>query len=198
MMMKMIILMIAIAGTVDVDAKRVVQSGEQEVRTILEERDREIKRLVGPRGTEHTDEQRKELQEIINGMIDFRSMASFALGDLYLELPHDQREEFVSLFSTIIRDQSMNRLDIYRAEVSYNRIDVSERKARVETIVALDNVRTPVAYTMVQKKGEWRITDMVIDDVSTAESYHRQFQSIIRQRGFDALLDSLRRRAART
>jgi len=50
---------------------------------------------------------------------------------------------------------------------------------------------------MERRDSEWMITDMIIDEVSTVESYNRQFQSIIRQRGFDALMDSLRRRAAR-
>ena len=43
----------------------------------------------------------------------------------------------------------------------------------------------------------WYFFVMDEEGISTAESYHRQFQSIIRQRGFDALLESLRRRAAR-
>lgn len=170
---------------------------EQKIRTILEERDAQIKQLVGPAGTEHSEEQREELQQIINGMIDFRRMASEALGDHFEEIESDEREEFIGLFSKIVRDQSMNRLDIYRAEVSYNEIEVEESEAMVKTVVKLDNVRTPVHYTMVREEGEWRITDMIIDEVSTTGSYQRQFQSIIRQRGFDALMESLRRRASR-
>lgn len=61
----------------------------------------------------------------------------------------------------------------------------------------LDEVRTPVDYKMKRQGDEWVITDMSIDDVYTAESYNRQFQRIIARRGFDALMDSLRRRAAR-
>jgi phospholipid transport system substrate-binding protein len=38
---------------------------------------------------------------------------------------------------------------------------------------------------------------MEIDDVSTAGSYHRQFQRIINQKGFDSLMNSLRKRADR-
>ncbi|MEX2585117.1 MAG: ABC transporter substrate-binding protein [Balneolaceae bacterium] len=170
---------------------------EQEIRIILEERDAQIKQLVGPAGTEHSEEQREKLQQIINGMIDFRRMASEALRGHFDEIESVEREEFIDLFSKIVRDQSMNRLDIYRAEVSYNEIEVEESEALVKTVVKLDNVQTPVHYTMVREEGEWRITDMIIDEVSTTGSYQRQFQSIIRQRGFDALMESLRRRASR-
>ena len=61
----------------------------------------------------------------------------------------------------------------------------------------LDEVRTPVDYKMKWKSNEWVISDMSIDDVYTAESYNRQFQRIIARRGFDALMESLRKRAAR-
>jgi phospholipid transport system substrate-binding protein len=173
------------------------QSDASEIRSLLEERDEQIKELLGPEGTEYTDEQLRELQGIINDMIDYRSMAAYALDNTYDEISESEREEFVELFAVIVRDQSMNRLEIYRAEVSYGDIRVTNGEAFVETTVRLDNVRTPVNYTMEQRSGEWIITDMEIDGVSTAGSYQRQFQNIIRQRGFDALLESLQRRADR-
>lgn len=173
------------------------QTGEEEIHTLLESRDQEIKELLGPKGTEYTDEHREKLKNIINDIIDFEAMASYALGDTYEKISREKREEFVSLFSTVIRDQSLNRMDIYRAEISYEEIRVANDTARVNTIARLENVRTPVSYHMRKKESGWVITDMIIDKVSTAESYYRQFQNIIRQRGFDPLLESLRRRAAR-
>jgi len=176
----------------------VSQNNADEIRQMLDERDEEIKELLGPKGSSYTQEQRDELKEIINGVIDFRSMAAYALDDTFNEISSEQQDRFVSLFSTIVRDQSLNRLDIYRAEVTYENISVDGNSARVETIAQLENVRTPVNYDMELQNGEWMITDMEIDDVSTARSYHRQFQNIIRQRGFDALMDSLERRASRS
>lgn len=173
------------------------QNGEDEIRSMLDERDAEIKELLGPKGSEYTQEQRDQLKDIINDVIDFRSMSQTALGDTYDEISEEEKEEFVSLFATIIRDNSLNRLDIYRAEVTYDDISVDNGDAVVKTTAQLENVRTSVDYNMEKQDEEWIITDMSIDDVSTAESYRRQFDSIIRQRGFDALLESLRKRAAR-
>lgn len=173
------------------------QDSSDEIRAMLEERDAEIKELLGPSGSEYTEEQRDNLKDIINDVIYYRAMAEYALGDTYDEISAEEREEFVSLFSTIIRDNSLNRLDIYTAEVSYSNIQIDGDQALIETTVELEDVRTAVVYQMRKIDENWMITDMTIDDVSTAESYNRQFQSIIRQRGFDALLQSLRRRAAR-
>jgi len=173
------------------------QNGEQEIRDMLDQRDAQIKELLGPRGTDYTQQQRDELKDIINDVIDYREMAQHALGNKYNEISEEEREEFVDLFSRIIRDNSLNRLDIYRADVVYNDISVTNGNAHVKTTAQIENVRTPVEYEMKRKDGEWVVVDLIIDEVSTGDSYNRQFQSIIRQRGFDALLNNLRRRAER-
>ena len=173
------------------------QSESDQIREMLDSRDEEIKELLGPDGNDYTEEQREQLKDIVNDVIYYRAMAQAALGDTYHEISEEEREEFVSLFATIIRDNSLNSLDIYRARVIYDSIEVNGETARVETTAELQDVRTTVDYDMIKSGSEWVIVDMTIDDVSTAESYNRQFQSIIRQRGFDALLESLRRRAAR-
>lgn len=173
------------------------QNGEQQIREMLNDRDEEIKELLGPEGTSYSDDQRAELKEIINGVIDFRSMAAYALGDTFNEISEERRDQFVELFATVVRDQSLNRLEIYRADVQYNEIEVTGDSATVQTVAQLENVRTPVGYEMQKRGDEWVVTDFSIDGVSTAESYNTQFQNIIRQRGFDALFDSLERRASR-
>ncbi|MDX1640094.1 MAG: ABC transporter substrate-binding protein [Balneolaceae bacterium] len=174
------------------------QAEADDIREMLEARDQEIKELLGPSGTDYTQEQRDQLKDIINGVINYQSMAEYALGDTYDEISDEEREEFVSLFSTIIRDNSLNRLDIYRAEVTYDNIEVNGDSAFVETTATLEDVRTSVDYDLALMNEAWMVTDIGIDEVSTADSYQRQFQSIIRQRGFDALMESLRRRAARS
>ena len=175
------------------------QLDSSSVRELLEDRDDEIKQLLGPKGTEYTQDQRDKLKDIINGIIDYRAMAQYALEETYDTLSTDQREEFVDLFSTIIRDQSLNKLDIYRADVKYEQITVENDSAVVKTMAQLEKVRTPVTYQMKyeDQNKQWVVTDMIIDDVSTAGSYRRQFSSIIRRKGYDSLIQTLRKRAGR-
>lgn len=174
------------------------QTPEEEIKTLLKERDEQVKTLLGPEGSEYSNEQRAEIKDIINGIIDFESMARYALEDTYDTLSTEIQSEFVELFATIVRDQSLNKLDIYRAEVTYNSITVDGNEATVKTFAELDDIRTPVDYTLVKESGEWVITDLILDEVSTAESYNRQFQRIIKRKGFDSLLNTLRKRAARS
>lgn len=198
MLWALIALVFAGLQTAEVQAQSDLNAEEQEIRDLMDERDKEIKVLLGPEGTEYTDDQRQQLKEIINGIIDFRMMARETLESTYDTISTDLRDEYVTLFSTIVRDNSLNKLDIYRADVRYELIEAEDGQARVETLAQLEDVRTPVYYEMVKTDGEWKITDIIIDDVSTADSYNRQFQRIIKQKGFDTLMSSLRKRAARS
>jgi phospholipid transport system substrate-binding protein len=168
---------------------------KDDIKHFLQERDSEIKALVGPKGTDHSDEQKENLKNIINDVMDYAAMAEYALQNTFEDLSPEQQQEFIDIFSTIVRDQSLNSLDIYRADVEYREIEVNGSNATVETIAILDDVRTPVTYEIRARGDSWVITDMSIDNVSTAESYRRSFQNIIRRRGYDALLTSLKRRA---
>lgn len=186
----------SVAGTANIAYG---QKSEQAIKELLQERDQEIKTLLGPEGTEYTQQQRAELKNIINGVIDYSAMAEYALQETYDEITPEEQEEFVDLFSTIIRDQSLNKLDIYRAEVTYRDIEINGNEATVNTLATRKNVRTPVVYELRYNPdaAEWVVIDFSIDDVSTADSYRRQFQNIIRDKGFDSLMETLRKRARR-
>jgi phospholipid transport system substrate-binding protein len=192
MMKFLMVLLVLLVSSHDLLAQNITRD---EVRQMMESRDRQIKQLVGPEGTAHTDTQREQLKDIINGIIDYTAMARIALQSTFDEITPAQRTEFVTLFSSIIRDQSLNNMDIYRAQVAYDGITISGNSAIVNTTATLKDVRTTVSYSIEKRGSGWFITDMAIDNVSTAESYRRSFQNMIRRRGFDALLENLRRRA---
>ena len=195
----MLILMVFSGRSAALDVSEPVQADNQEitaeVRAMLEARDREIKDLLGPEGTEYSPEKRQELMDIINEVIDYRAMAQHALQDKWNELSEEERDEFVDVFAQVVRDQSLNSLDIYRAEVTYEEFKVENDRVTARTVARLDNVRTPVIYEMEKEGDEWVVKDMSVDNVSTANSYQRSFQRILQRRGYEALLGNLKRRA---
>lgn len=177
---------------------RSAQSDSVQIKEMLRQRDQEIKNLVGPKGTTYTQKQKDKLKDIINNIVDYGAMAKVALQKTYDTLSTSQRKEFVDTFSQVIRDQSLNKLDIYRAKITYKKIDVSGDSAFVKTVAELKNVRTPVSYTMEKKNGKWYITDFIIDNVSTAKSYQRTFQNFLAKKGYDSLLAVLKKRISRS
>ncbi len=165
----------------------------KQIRAMLEQRDKEIKTLLQNRKTVPAAD-REKLKAMINDVIDFNAMARTALGPHWNELSSAQQKEFVDVFSEIVRTQSLSNLDVYRANVTYKSIDVKGTEARVSTSVVFKNVPTTVDYVMAFRGGEWLVDDIILDEVSTAEGYARSFQPVVKRRGFDTLMASLRKK----
>ena len=104
----------------------------QQIRTMLDQRDKEIKSLLQGQKTLPAAD-REKLKSMINSVIDFRAMARTALGPHWNELSASQQKEFVDVFSEIVRSQSLANLDVYRATVKYDAIDVNGNEALVST-----------------------------------------------------------------
>ncbi|GAB5520579.1 MAG: ABC transporter substrate-binding protein [Rhodothermales bacterium] len=176
-------------------ATSLAQGTTAELKTMLQQRDADIKAVLGSNET-LTDAQRTQLKALINDDIDFDAMGEAALGRQWQKLSPDQQTQFLSVFSEIIRTQSLSNLDPYRAAVTYGDITIDGTDAMVETTTTYKKVATPVVYHMAFTDGTWRVTDIVLDDISTVASYARSFQSLIRKRGFDALMTRLNEKLA--
>jgi phospholipid transport system substrate-binding protein len=167
-----------------------------EVESLLKERDREIKAILGPSG-DVSAERQAELRDVVNGVIDFHRMAEAALGSHWADLSTEQRDRFVAAFAGTVRAQSLANLDLYRAAVAYEGVEIDGRTATATTRATRDKVSSVVTYDLYRTADGWRVVDFAIDDVSTVEGYKRSFDRVIRKHDFARLLASLEKRAAR-
>ena len=62
------------------------------------------------------------------------------------------------------------------------------------TKVIMSRDRLPVQYKLhrADGKGDWRIYDIVTDDISLLETYQGQFKKILADKGFNGLLTTLK------
>ncbi len=166
--------------------------GQAAIRTLLLERDKDIKNVLAHSPLSEND--KEKLRGIVNDLILFEEMGKTALGDNWADLTDAQRKDFIDTFSGIVREQSLADLDPYRAQVTVGDITIDGTHARAATTALYKDVTTVVEYDLLQKNGQWWITDISLDGVSTADGYARSFQSAIRKRGFDGLMRSLNKR----
>lgn len=169
------------------------QATQAEIRQMLEQRDQQIKSILSG-NSDYSQQQRQRLKELINGVLDFEAMAQTALGTHWDTLSTDRRAEFVDVFRDVVRAQSMSDLDVYNSKVTYDQITVQGDSAFVRTITEYKDTKTPVDYILERQDGEWKAEDIIVDEVSTAEGYARSFQSVMRKRGFEALMSALERK----
>lgn len=169
------------------------QATSAEIRSLLQERDRSIKQLLGKEG-DITDAQREQLRLAVNDFIDFREMGKAALGPHWDPLTVAQRDSFTQVFGDIVRHQSLANLDVYRSSVTYDDITVTGDRATVLTTTTHKDIPMVVAYDLIRNGDAWFAWDIILDEVSTVGGYSRSFQTVIRKRGFDSLMESLNKR----
>jgi phospholipid transport system substrate-binding protein len=174
-------------------AAQAQQATQDEIRQMLEDRNQQIKSILSG-SSDYTPDQRERLKELINGVLDFEIMAQTALGPHWDTLSTDRRAAFVDVFRDVVRAQSMSDLGVYNSKVTYDQISVQGDSAFVRTITEYKNTKTPVDYILERQDGEWKAEDIIVDEVSTAEGYARSFQSVMRKRGFKALMSALEKK----
>ena len=194
-MSKLTLIAVILLGGLD-SLTAAAQQPEANIRAMLEQRDRDLKKLLGPSG-DVPDAKKDQLRYLVNGLIDFDSMGEASLGNYWETITPTQRTEFVRVFSEIVREQSLADVDIYRAMVIYDAIVADKLTALVTTTTTYKDVPAKVEYVLLLKGTTWLAKDIVIDKVSTVEGYSRSFQSVIRKKGFDALMTSLNKRLAK-
>jgi len=141
-------------------------------------------------------ERRTKLEEIIGRRFDYAEMAKRTLPSQWKGLSPEQQQEFVTLFQQFLANSYVGNVDEYSGEeVEYLKEREKGEFAEVQTKVVSPKVQIPLDYRLLQKNGEWRVYDVVIDGVSLMKNYRGQFSRIINSSSFEALLEKLRSKA---
>ncbi len=181
-------------GWVRAIAKNGVAVEKQKILQMFKEREKRIKALLD--ASISSEVQRERLKKEINGIFDFESMAKIALGERWKTLTPEQQREFVDAFARLIRENSLRKLDIYRAEVEYLDVAVKGDQARLKTRATYKDKQTTIDYELIRKNGRWYVVDFLLDDVSTAHAYQKSFARIMKKHGYSGLLERIRRKVA--
>lgn len=131
----------------------------------------------------------------VNEIIDYRELASRALGEHWKARSAEEQEKFLSLLREMIEANYEGRLAGNTVGEDYE-IEYLEEKTRgnlaiVKTKVKWKDGEMPVEYKLVKKEGGWVIFDIVQDDISTLESYRDGYTSIIESEGWDSLISRM-------
>lgn len=141
---------------------------------------------------DHPEMSLSEKKERVRGraqrFLSIDSMSQRTLGTYWNDATQEQREHFVYLFTRILEDTYLNRIDDYSGgTVRYLQQRVKDDRAIVDTLVVADELELPVQYRMVYEQQNWRVFDIVIDGVSLIMNYRASYGEIIRRQGYDGL-----------
>src|SRR5574342_109575 len=158
--------------------------------------DRVIEILKRPelRSNARTGERRELLRREIKPVFDFEEMSKRALGPNWRERTPQEREAFVGLFTELLENAYLGKIDSYRGEtINYVKETIDPPYAVVATVIVTSRGQEiPVDYRMLRDGERWRIYDVVIEGVSLVNNYRSQFNAILRKSTFPEMMDTLR------
>lgn len=148
----------------------------------------------------NSDEQRKEmLRQTLMPLFDWVEMAKQTLGKNW-SVAAGRENEFVAAFAELLGNSYVGTIGSYRDEkILFVQESIDNNRAQVNTrIVPAKGDATAVNYRLHRVQGEWKIYDVVVEDVSLVVNFRSQFNRILAKGSFDDLLRQLREKEIRT
>jgi len=137
-------------------------------------------------------QKRADISKIINKRFDFRAMSQRTLATNWNKTSDEEKKQFTALFSQLIESSYVGKIEAYTNEkVEYPGEKVKGKKAIVETLILTSSADIPVNYKLYQKGDQWLVYDVIIEGVSLISNYRSSYQEIMKDEGFDGLLNKM-------
>jgi phospholipid transport system substrate-binding protein len=141
---------------------------------------------------------RDRIQAIAYDRFDFETMAKLTLKRDWKKFEAAQQQEFVKEFRDHLSARYGENIGRYENE----KVEVTSHKAETNGDVSVKTVirggkydGTPVDYRL-RNASEWRVIDVVIENVSLVSSFRTQFADVLAKRGPSGVLAKLKERNA--
>lgn len=143
-----------------------------------------------------TNERRQLLEKVVGERFDYHEMSRRSLGAPWGNLSEPEKQEFVSLFQTLLVNTYADKIESYSGEgVQYINERTEKEYAEVRTRVMTGKTEIPLDYRLLNKGSAWRVYDVVVDGVSLVNNYRGQFSKILRTGSYADLIDQLRKKS---
>jgi len=140
----------------------------------------------------------ERLRAIARELFDTRAMGRRTIGPILEEQNSGAQREFLDLFDEFIVRAYLQKLLFFRdPRFRFAGDEVLADATIVHTWIDTPKDSFEVDYRMVEQPDGWRASDVLVEGVSLGSNYAEQFQSILRDRDFEYLLEKMRRKVDR-
>jgi phospholipid transport system substrate-binding protein len=139
-----------------------------------------------------------QLATVVEKFVDFEELAKRALGKEWDKRTPAEQKDFAETMKGLLRaSYAQKAIGQGNAQVKYGKETINGTEALVATVLTVKKDQVPVDYKLYKgAKGNWRIYDVVTDQVSLVETYQGQFRKLLSDKGFAGLLSTLKTKRA--
>ncbi len=149
---------------------------------------------VSLKAPEMRQQRRDMLREVANCMFAWEEMSKRSMGTYWRERTPEERNEFIKLFSDLLENTYMTKIESYSGEkILYSNESIEGQYAMVQTkIIIRQGVEVPVNYFMMEKNGSWLVYDVSIEGISIVKNYRSQINEILSRSSYPELIKKLK------
>ena len=158
--------------------------------------DQVIQILTNPQlqGEGKKQERRKRLREVIFARFDFQEMAQRSLGAHWQRRTPEEQTEFIKVFSDLLEQTYVDKIESYNNEkfiYANERIDgpYAEVSSKMRTSKGEEFT---INYKLHRMGEDWRVYDLVIENISLINNYRSQFNRILTSSTYDELVSRIK------
>lgn len=143
---------------------------------------------------------KEKIQSIAEKMFDFAELSKRTLAQNWSKFDPGQQKEFISLYTSLLRDTYINKIMTYTDEkiVFNGGVELTKNTFEVRSIVQRKAGNIPINYRVILKDNSWRVYDVVIEGVSLINNYRSQFREILANNPPETLLETLRKKVLKS
>jgi phospholipid transport system substrate-binding protein len=147
-----------------------------------------------------TEQKREErinrLRNAIYPRFDFAEMSKRALGFHWRRLTPSQRKEFTHIFTDLLEQSYIRYIDSYNDDkFIFLREKLDGRYAEVRTqILTSKGEEFSVNYKTHLVNGEWKIYDIVAENISMVNNYRSQFKRVLSKSSYEDLVSRINKK----
>jgi phospholipid transport system substrate-binding protein len=142
-------------------------------------------------------ERRDQLKQILFARFDFTEMARRALGANWRRRTPQEQEEFVRLFTEVLERAYAGIIESYSDEkILYTNERIDGSFADIGSkIVTSKGEEYSINYKAHLVSNEWKVYDVVAENISLVNNYRSQFTRVIAHESYDELVRRLKNKA---
>jgi phospholipid transport system substrate-binding protein len=146
------------------------------------------------KGESKKNERRDKLKEVIYQRFDFTEMARRSLGSEWRRRSPEEQREFVKLFTGLLERAYLDNIESYNGEkFRYLKEQEDNNHAQVDTkITGNKGQEFSVNYRLHNRNGDWKVYDVVIEDVSLVNNYRSQFNRMLATSSYEELVNRMK------